>query len=124
MVWIGVIIKESLNDESVLKLVKVIKSRKTTLENESERGFLTFLSVELKDRDKDIFLKKAISSIKDRFYIHIVKEKTMIVVYKNKFFEFSFGKSNKIEEVRNYGLSIGILKEQMPFEKLIKNPYG
>ena len=123
MVWKGVIIKESLEDDSVLKLVKIIKSRKTTLEKEAERGFLTFLCVEIKDQDKNTLINKLKSSIKGGFYMHIVKENIMIVIYKNKVFEFTSEEKNKLEEARNYGLSIGILKEQLPFENLIKNPY-
>lgn len=124
MVWKGVIIKESLENESLLVLVKVIKSRKTTLENEGQRGFLTFLNVEIEDRNKDIFVKKACSLIKDSFYIHIVKESRMTVIYKGRVFEFSARDTNELEEARNYGLSIGIFKEQMPFEELIKNPWS
>ena len=29
----------------------------------------------------------------------------------------------KINEARNYGLSIGIIREQMPFEEIIEDPY-
>lgn len=123
MVWKGVIIKESLDNESVLKLVKIIKSRKTTLEKEEDRGSLTFLCVEVKDEDKNTFINKVKSSIKSGFYIHIVRENNMIVIYRNKVFEFSSQDLGNLEEARNYGLSIGILREQMPFEELIKNPY-
>ncbi len=73
---------------------------------------------------KDEFVKKALSSIKDRFYLHICKEEKMIVVFKEKMFEFSSEKSNEINRAKDYGLSIGILREQMPFEELIKNPYS
>jgi hypothetical protein len=124
MVWKGVVIKESLKDESVLDFVRIIKSRKTTLENEGERGFLTFLSIELEDGNKNIFVKKASSLIKDGFYIHIVEEDRMAIIYRNRVFEFSSKDMNKLEEARNYGLSIGILREQMSFEDLIKNPYS
>ena len=123
MVWKGVVIEESLNDKSVLNLVKIVKSRKTTLENESERGFLTFLCIELDDKRKSDFIKKAISSIKNGFYLHVCRDKNMIIIYKNRIFEFSSDELNKLNEARNYGLSIGILKEQMPFEELINNPY-
>jgi hypothetical protein len=124
MVWKGIVIKESLDDESILKLIKIIKSRRTTLENEKERGFLTFLYIEVKDEDKNTFVNKAQSSIKGGFYMHIVKENDMIVIYRNKVFEFSSEDFDRLEEARKYGLSIGILRDQMPFEELIKNPYG
>lgn len=69
------------------------------------------------------FYKKAVFLIKERFYLHICKEKRMIVVFKNKMFEFSSDDVKKLIEARNYGLRQGIRMEQMPFEELIRNPY-
>lgn len=124
MVWKGVVIKESLRDDSVLRLVKIVGSKRTVLENEKKRGLLTFICIEVKDEDKNTFINKVKSSIKGGFYMHIVRENSMIVIYRNNMFEFSSKDSDKLEDARDYGLSIGILKEQMPFEELIKNPYG
>ncbi len=119
MVWKGVIIEESLEDKSLLELVKIIKTKKTTLENESERGFLTFYYIEVDDKDK--FVEKAIKAIKGQYYIHICQDGIMIVIYKNKAFEFS--SSTELNKARDYGLSIGIIKEQLSFEELINDPY-
>jgi hypothetical protein len=124
MVWKGVIIEESLFDKSILNIVKIVKTRKTTLEKESERGTLTFLYFELNDKKEDEFVDKALLVIKDRFYLHICRNERMVVVYKNKEFDFSSNELNKLNQARDYGLSVGILREQMPFEELIKNPYG
>ncbi len=121
--WKGVVIEESLDDKSLLSLVKIIKSRKTTLENESEKGFLTFHSVELDDSNLDEFIKTAKKSIGNSFYIHVCKDKEMTVVFKNKVFRFSSDNSKELNEAREYGISVGILKEQMPFEKLIEKPF-
>lgn len=124
MVWKGVIIEESLEDKSILNLVRIVRSKKTTLEKEDERGFLTFHYIESDDDKKEEFVKKAATSIKDRYYLHICKEGVMIVVFKNKMFEFSSNELDKLNEARNYGLFVGILKVQMPFEVLIKDPYA
>ena len=124
MVWKGVIIEESLFDKSILNIVKIVKTRKTTLEKESERGTLTFLYFELNDKRKDEFVNKALLVIKDRFYLHLCRDERMVVVYKNKEFDFSSNELNKLNQARDYGLSVGILREQMLFEELIKNPYG
>jgi len=48
----------------------------------------------------------------------------MIVIFKDKIFEFSNKDINKLKDARDYGLSIGIFEEQMPFELLIKSPYA
>jgi len=122
--WKGVIIEESLGDKSLLSLVKIISSRKTTLENESERGILTFHSVELEDSNLDEFIETAQKSIKDSFYIHICKDSEMIVIFRNKVFRFSSDNLEGLNEAREYGISVGVFKEQMPFEKLIGNPFG
>ena len=122
--WKGVIIEESLEDKSLLSLVKIISSRQTTLENESERGVLTFHSLELEDSNLDEFIETAQKSNKDSFYIHICKGNEMIVVFKNKVFRFSSDNSAELNKAREYGISVGVFKEQMPFEKLIENPFG
>lgn len=124
MIWKGVIIKESLLDKTILSLIKVVRSRETILENENERGTLTFLYIELEDERKEPFIRKVLASLIDRFYVHICKEERMIVIYKNKMFEFSSNEKDKLNQAREYGLSIGILREQMPFEELIKEPYS
>jgi hypothetical protein len=123
MVWKGIIIEESLDNKSILKLIKIIKASKATLENENGRGFLTFDYFELSNNNKEEFLRLAVSSIKDKFYLHICSDGEMIVIYKNKIFEFSSKTIKKLNQARDYGLSVGILKEQMPFENLINNPW-
>src|SRR3972149_3489826 len=103
MAWKGVFIEESLDSRSILNLVKIVKSRKAKLEKESKRGILTFHYIELDDENKNEFIKKAVSSIKDRFYIHICKGSAMIVIFKNKIFEFSANQQDKLNEARIYG---------------------
>jgi len=124
MVWKGVILEESLDDKSILDMVRIVKTEKSTLEEEEEKGFLTFHNIELDDEKKDEFVRKALSSIKDKFYLHICKGDRMIVIYKNKMFEFTSDETDKLNQARDYGLSIGIVREQMPFEKIIKDPYA
>lgn len=121
--WRGVIIEESLEDKSLLSLVRIIKSRETTLENENERGILTFHSVEIDDSNFNEFIAKAQKYIKDSFYIHVCRDNEMTVIFKNKVFRFSSDNMDELNKAREYGISIGILKEQMPFEKLIGNPF-
>jgi len=121
--WRGVIIEESLENKSLLKLAKIIETNKSTLENEAEAGTLTFHKIEVDDAKKQEFLNNARASIKDKFYLHICKDGVMIVVYRNKIFEFSKSETDKINEARNYGEARGILREQMDFEALIDEPW-
>lgn len=123
MVWKGVIIEESLENKKLLDMTKIINTEKTALEMEEEGGILHFHHIELMDKKKDEFINKAKNSIKQGWYIHICKNGRMTVIFKDKVFEFTKKQNNMLNEARNYGLSIGIIKEQMPFEKLIENPY-
>jgi len=122
--WKGVIIGESLENKSLLFLVRIIKSRKTTLENENERGTLTFHLITIDDLNFDEFIEKAQKYIKDLFYVHMCKGKEMTVIFRDKIFRFSSDNLEELNKAREYGISAGILKEQMPFEKLIENPFG
>ena len=121
--WRGVIIEESLEDKSILKFVKIAETNKSTLENEAESGTLIFHKIEVSDAKKQEFLNNACVSIKDKFYLHICKGGIMVVVYRNKVFEFSRNDAGKINEARNYGAACGILREQMEFEALIDEPW-
>ena len=123
MVWKGVIIEESLNDKELLKMVKIVSTKKTTLENQKEKGILHFHRLGLNDDKKDDFVKNAELAIKNGWYLHICKDGKMIVVFRNKHFEFTENSEN-LNKAREYGLSIGIIKEQLTFENLIENPYG
>lgn len=124
LMWRGVIIEESLEDKSLLKLAKIDETKKSTLESEEEAGVLTFHKIELLDDKKAEFLKMARTAIKDTFYLHVCKNGVMIVVYRNKVFEFSKNETGKINEARDYGAAHGILREQLEFEVLIDDPWA
>ncbi len=121
MVWKGVILEESLEDKFLLDLVKIVNTKKEKLEGEDR--VMTFHSVEIKDDKKDEFIEKAVESIKQSFYLHIVKQGVMYIVYRGKSFKVS-KESEELKKARDYGKSIGILEEQLPTENLIDNPFG
>lgn len=120
MVWKGVILEESLEDSSLLKLVKIKQTENEQLEGESRT--MTFHKFELSDNNKALFIEKAMKSIRQEFYIHIVKKGVMYVIFKGKMFKFSKGYP-ELESARRYGVSVGISPEQMPFEHLINHPW-
>lgn len=124
MVWRGVVIEESLENNDVLRLVKIVDTSEETLEKEDEKGVLHFHKIELDDDKRDEFVRKANSSIKQGWYIHIVNDGTMTVIFRDRTFTFNKYQKDKIDESRDYGVSIGILKEQMDFEVLIDDPYA
>src|SRR3989338_10059792 len=121
MTWKGVIIEESMEDGSLLEMVTETGYSESLMEGEDDVHH--FHEFEIDDGKKDTFISVAKEIIKDGWYTHICNNGQMIVIFKNKVFEFSQGESEKIEAARNYGLSIGIIREQMPFEQLIINPF-
>ena len=124
MAWKGVVIEESLKDRSLLRMARIVRTRKDTLEGEDERGEMTLHYIEVDDRDKEKFLEKAKSAIKDAWYLHICKDGTMAVVFRGRVFEFTAREPGKIREAEDYGESMGILREQMNFRGMIDEPWA
>jgi len=72
--------------------------------------------------NKDEFVQKVIKSIKAKFYIHLVKDKVMYIMFRNYMFKFSKGYP-ELETAREFGKELGIHKEQMSFEHLLEFPW-
>ena len=124
MSWKGVIIEESLDDKSLFNLVTTIKTEEATLEEEEKKETLHFHNIILDEDKKDEFIKKAKRSIKQGWYIHICLNGRMVVIFKDRSFEFTESEQDKIKQAHEYGLSIGIVKEQMEFQDMITKPYS
>lgn len=119
-VWQGVVLEESLEDKSILDMTRIVGTNVSKLEKENR--VMTFHKVEVPDSLECEYIEKAKTNIKQGFYTHLCKDGQMTVVFKNKV--FSFGDSDpKLIKAREYGKSIGIIPEQMPFEHLINNPF-
>lgn len=124
-VWKGVLIEESLDDTAILSDMHIVGTRTTTLEGEAQRGTFHFHHVEVAE---DI-LQKVIDFIashiqKPGWYFHLVKGQEMIIVFPNKVFRVHENKPDEIETAREYGLTQGIVKDQLPSENLFKHPFG
>lgn len=124
MVWKGVIIEESLQDASLLKFARIVNTRHSYLENEAEKGKLTFHSIEVEDNNKQEFINRAKAAIRHGWYMHICKNDRMAIIFRGRRFEFSGKEREKMEDAKRYGISIGILPEQMDIEPLLANPFG
>lgn len=118
--WRGVVLEESLEDKSLLKMANIVDTSVDQLENEDR--VMTFRNVEVSGSQKDSYIEKAKDKIKTGFYTHLCKDGQMIVVFRNKVFKFS-ADDPQLEKAREYGESIGIIPEQMVFEHLIDHPF-
>jgi len=118
--WRGVVIEESLNEKSLLKKVRIIATKISKLEKENR--IMTFHKIEIPDAEKQEYIENVKKLIKNSFYMHLCKGGEMIVVFKDKV--FTFKKSDpELLKAREYGKSVGIIAEQMPFEHLVDNPF-
>lgn len=121
--WKGVIIDESLDDTSLLDMVTEVGYLESLLEGEDEKGVMHFRQFEISDDKKDIFVNTAKKSIKQGWYIHICRDGTMIIIFKDRVFEFTESEKDKIKSAKDYGISMDILPEQLEIENLIRNPF-
>jgi hypothetical protein len=127
-IWQGVVLAESLEDTSLLKMAKIVGTKISKLEKENR--VMTFHNVEVRDAVLEKYVEKAKSTIKQGFYTHLCNpvrlrsglNAQMIVIFRNKIFRFGADDPQLIE-AREYGKKIGIIPEQMDFEKLIDNPF-
>ena len=106
----GVIIEEGLTDNRLLNGLEIISLEITTEENPTERWHIFKIHASKDDIDK---LSKNINDKK--WYVHFWKGKDVILCFQNKKFEFNWGNENAKKQVIDYGLSIGIPKEQLYF---------
>ncbi len=66
------------------------------------------------------FHKPLSEAIKESWYAHLWKGDKMIVVFKGKKFHLTKNDSKSVEDARKYGLSVGIIEEQLEFEDLFE----
>jgi len=102
----GVIIKESLEDPSVLNDLEVISHDIDPLAN--------WDLYKVKARP-DCFepLSKNLKS--DKYYIHFWKKSDVVVIFRNKIFKYNIYDRVTWNKVIEYGLSIGIPISQLDF---------
>jgi hypothetical protein len=120
MVWRGVLLEESLENRELLRLAKTVGTEVDKLEEEDR--IMTFHKVEVKDENKDKYLIMAMHSLKPAFYTHLCSDGEMYVVFRGAIFNFRRN-DPELNRAREYGKSIGIIPEQMPFEHLIDHPF-
>ena len=125
-IYRGVLIEQSVsNVEAILADAKVVGSRSTSLESESERGEMRFLNLEVKkDKLWDVLRHVAETIEHPNWYFHLVGEGRMYVVLSSVIFFADEGDEGALESIRNYAISQGIHRDQLSLKGLFTNPYA
>lgn len=105
----GVIVEESLEDNRILNDFKIIEFRISKEENPANRWHLYTVQVSKED------IVRLSKNIKQKWYMHFWKGRNVIAIFKDKKFEFNFDDKSSWKPVVEYGLSLGIPKEQLDF---------
>lgn len=108
--YLGTIIEESLEDDRVLNDFHILSVYITNDDNPAERWHL--YKVEATPEQ----LQKLSSTLKpEKWYAHFWSGDEMIVVFRDKTFTQKIGDIDTWEPAIQYGISIGIPKEQLDF---------
>ncbi len=110
MKYKGVIVEESLKDNRILNDLEIIKFEITKDEDPKDRWHIYTVLIPGEDIEN---LSKFIES--NKWYMHFWNENNITVIFKDKKFQFNVNDKIGRESAIQYGLSIGIPKEQLDF---------
>ncbi|MFH1500922.1 MAG: hypothetical protein ABIE22_03160 [archaeon] len=105
--WKGCIVKESLEDSSILDKLETLKIRE---DSDEESSWHIYDSLVTESEINEIH-----KQLKQSWYVHFWKDGEMIVLFKGKKFKVDPNNKETWKEAINYGLSINIPLEQLDF---------
>lgn len=106
----GTIVEESLEDNRILNSLKIIGFRVSKDDNPLDRWHLYKVDIS-KDQ-----IQSLLEHIKPgKWYMHFWKNREVIVVFKDKIFEFNYDDKSMWSEAIKHGRSLGIPDEQLDF---------
>ncbi len=111
--YTGILIEESLNNKEIIKDLTVTNLKVTDDENPSDRWHIYTVSV-TRDEIKKIQQNMA----EGKWYTHFIAGDEIIVVYKDKMFEYKMTDKVEHEKAVEYGRSIGIPEEQLIIKEI------
>lgn len=105
----GTIIEESLIDNRIINDFKIIGFRISKDENPADRWHLYTVAVTQDD------IEYLLHNIKPKWYMHFWQNRDVIVIFHDKKFKFNFDDKASWFPAVEYGLAMGIPKEQLDF---------
>lgn len=119
MKFSGLLLKESLKDESILDLIKVTKTEiwdnvKNAEENQPKTWTAISFEFEGTEEETDIKAEMMSRALKRAWYLNFSGDEKIYVIFPdNKFYKYQKGDKEKRQEAINYGLMIGIPQSQL-----------
>ena len=111
----GLLLKESLKDESVLELVTVTRTEVWDVKNAAEFQPKQWTAISFEgDRDKMDGVAEQFSCVlKPKWYLNMSDKKYEIVIFSEKIFKYFKKDTEKKNEAIQYGKTIGIPPHQL-----------
>ena len=116
----GIVIEESLKDKSVLNEIKITETIVEPVDNEHKTPWLkqwTLHTVEVPVETIDSFSEKMSHALEDEhsWYMDFKNDSTHYIVFREKVFVIDRLNPEQYEEVKRYGMSLGIPDYQLDF---------
>lgn len=105
----GTIVEESLKDNRFLNELTITNFRISNNENPSSRWHLYGVTI---SEDQ---IQRLAQELKSGWYAHFWQGRQVIAVFENKIFHFDYDQPDTWTEAVEYGLSLGIPREQLDF---------
>lgn len=123
--YLGVIIEESLEDKSILKEIKIIKTKVEQVTDKHKTPWIkhwTLHSVEIPENKAEEIANKISKSLdsKHNWYADYKNNKFHFIIFRNKVFKIERTSKEQYDKAKYYGISIGIPSYQVDFHPDIK----
>jgi len=116
----GLILKESLEETSVLDLLRVTRTETWQVSNAAayQPNAWTALSFEADERQADTLAEALSRSLKPQgWYINASTMADVYVIFPNKVFKYRKGDRVRREEAKRHGLNIGVPESQLDWSE-------
>lgn len=123
--FVGIIIEESLENKSILKKIKIIKTEIEKVTEEHKTPWInqwTMHTVEIPENQADAVAKELSKSLdsKHDWYADFKNDTAHYIIFRNKVFKINRSKKKEYDAVVKYGVSLGIPDYQLDFSPEIK----
>ncbi len=121
----GIIIEESLEDTAILKMLNIVKTEIEPVTEGHKTPWIkqwTMHTVEIPEGSANEIaqqLSQALDS-EHSWYADFKNGTTHFIIFRNKVFKVDRSKPEQYEEVKKYGVSLGIPEYQLDFSPDIK----